>query len=126
MSNVELRPTDEAARLRELLSLELLDTPREERFDRLTRLATNVFDVPIALISLIDEDRQWIKSETGIEITEIPRKHSFCAGTIVGGGVNVVPDALADARYADHPLVTGEAHVRFYAGYPLRGPTGHH
>lgn len=126
MASVDFQPADETARLRELLSLELLDTPREERFDRLTTLATHVFGVPIALISLIDDDRQWIKSGTGVEIVEIPRHHSFCGHTIAGAGLLVVNDAAEDPEFADHPLVTGEAHVRFYAGYPLLGPTGQH
>jgi ribonuclease BN (tRNA processing enzyme)/DNA-binding response OmpR family regulator len=117
-------PADEADRLSALRSLELLDTPREERFDRLTRLASRLLDVPIALISLVDSDRQWFKAAHGMEASMTPRERSFCAHAILEPDGLVVADAHLDARFADNPLVTGESHIRFYAGQPLRAPDG--
>ncbi|HEX5360953.1 MAG TPA: sensor domain-containing diguanylate cyclase [Fluviicoccus sp.] len=117
-------PPDEAFRLRTLTSLSILDTPPEERFDRLTRLAQRLFDVPIALVSLIDSNRQWFKSCQGLDVRETPRDVSFCAHAILGNDLLVVPDAAADARFADNPLVTGEPFIRFYAGCPLKAPNG--
>ncbi len=110
---------NEHLRLRALRHLGVLDTEPEERFDRLTRLAAALFDVPIALVSLVDADRQWFKSCHGLGMRETPRETSFCAHVILGGDVMVVPDALLDSRFADNPLVTGEPRVRFYAGCPL-------
>jgi diguanylate cyclase (GGDEF)-like protein/PAS domain S-box-containing protein len=118
-------PVDEEARLAELRSLEILDTDREERFDRLTRLASRLFGTPIALISLVDADRQWFKSAVGLDERETSRDVSFCAHAIVGRDGFVVPDTATDARFADNPLVTGEPHIRFYAGQPITGPEGH-
>ena len=117
-------PPDEAFRLRTLTSLSILDTPAEERFDRLTRLAQRLFNVPIALVSLIDSNRQWFKSCQGLDVRETPRDVSFCAHAILGNDLLVVPDAAADARFADNPLVTGEPFIRFYAGCPLKAPNG--
>ncbi len=102
-----------------LHSLNVLDTAPEERFDRLTRLARRLFDVPIALVSLVDERRQWFKSHDGLDATETPRDVSFCGHAILGNDVFLIPDAKADERFADNPLVTGEPFVRFYAGCPL-------
>jgi len=113
-------PLDEAARLNALRSLDILDTDAEDRFDRVTRLARRLFRVPIALVSLVDADRQWFKSRQGLDATETPRDVSFCGHAILGDGAFVVEDARADARFADNPLVTGDPHVRFYAGQPLR------
>ncbi len=112
-------PADEAQRLAALRRLEVLDTPAEERFDRLTRLARKLFDVPIALVSLVDGDRQWFKSKQGLEVCETPRGVSFCGHAILSHEVLYVPDALGDPRFADSPLVTGDPHIRFYAGAPL-------
>jgi len=112
-------PIDEFQRLEALRSLRVLDTPAEERFDRLTRLARRLFNVPQALVSLVDEDRQWFKSHSGTEVTETPRDVSFCGHAILGDEVFVVTDALRDPRFADNPLVTGEPGIRFYAGCPL-------
>lgn len=117
-------PHDEESRLRALRSLNILDTPAEERFDRLTRLAKRIFDVPIAIISLIDADRQWFKSQIGLDAHEMPREISFCGHTILGNDTFVVNDATKDERFADNPLVTTDPHIRFYAGCPLRHVDG--
>ena len=117
------RPPDESARLRALHEAGLLDTPPEERFDRLTRLARRVFDVPMALVTLVDAERQWFKSRAGVDIAETPREAAFCAYAIHGDDPFVVPDARLDARFADNPIVAGEPRMRFYAGHPVRiGP----
>lgn len=117
-------PENESQRLRSLRALDLLDTPPEERFDRLTRVARRLFDTPIALMSLVDADRQWFKSRPGLDFPQTPREHSFCAHAILGEGVFVVPDALADDRFRDNPLVTTFPEIRFYAGCPVRAPDG--
>jgi diguanylate cyclase (GGDEF)-like protein len=115
---------NEDARLRALHELGLLDTPPEERFDRLTRLASRLFDTPIALVSFIDSDRQWFKSRTGWELSETSREASFCAHAIVDDDVMVVSDAAADERFRDNPLVVGSPNIRFYAGCPVKAPDG--
>jgi GAF domain-containing protein len=112
-------PADEAERLTALHALNLLDTPDEERFDRITRLVARLLDVPISLITLVDADRQWAKSVYGFSQREAPRNVSFCAHAILESRMMVVPDTRTDPRFADNPLVTGEPHVRFYAGQPL-------
>lgn len=117
-------PDNEAERLQALLATGLLDSPREERFDRITRLAAALFRVPVALVSLIDSNRQWFKSCVGIDATETSREISFCAHAVADGGMLVIPDALQDRRFADNPAVTGGMHVRFYAGAPLRLAAG--
>ncbi len=117
-------PQDEAQRLKVLRSLDILDTPSEERFDRLTRIANRLFDVPIALVSLVDEDRQWFKSAVGLEATETPRDISFCGHAILGDDIFVVNDALSDKRFADNPLVLDNPNIRFYAGCPLTALNG--
>lgn len=119
-----LIPPDEALRLEALRSLCLLDTPAEERFDRITRSVAHLFKVPIALVSLVDANRQWFKSRQGLAAPETPREVSFCAHAIHGDEVFVVEDAALDSRFVDNPLVTGEPRIRFYAGVPLRGPGG--
>ena len=120
------RPANEPDRLQALRQLLILDTPPEERFDRLTAFAAQEFDVPTALLSLIDDDRQWFKSRVGLEATETPRDISFCGHAIMKNDLFVVEDASSDPRFADNPLVTGEPHIRFYAGAPLSAPSGHH
>src|SRR5262245_34946922 len=105
-------PPDEERRLAALHQLGLLDTPPEERFDRLTRLAAALFDVPIVLVSLVDHDRQWFKSHYGIEEDEVPRELSLCAHTILRHEVMLVPDALLDPRFAENPLVTSAPRMR--------------
>ena len=118
-------PADEAARLEALRALEVLDTLPEERFDRLTRIARAVFGVPTALVSLVDEDRQWFKSRQGLDAEQTPRNVSFCGHAILGEQPFVVANALEDQRFADSPLVTGAPDIRFYAGVPLRSLDGH-
>ncbi len=113
-------PQDEATRIETLRALSILDTAPEERFDRLTRLAKRLFDVPMALVSLVDADRQWFKSCIGLEATETARDISFCGHAILGDEPLVVANALLDPRFADNPLVTGPPNIRFYAGCPLR------
>jgi len=119
------RPDNEAARLGELRSYRVLDTPPEQAFDDITALAARVCRRPMALISLIDTDRQWFKSRHGLDLTETPRDVAFCAHAILNPHrVMVVPDALRDARFTDNPLVTRLPHVRSYAGAPLVSPGG--
>ena len=113
------KPQNETARLATLRTLRILDTPPEERFDRLTRLARRLFDVPIALVSLIDENRQWFKSCAGLGVRETSRDVSFCGHAILHDDVFTIPDARADIRFHDNPLVTGDPGIRFYAGQPL-------
>jgi phosphoribosyl 1,2-cyclic phosphodiesterase/DNA-binding response OmpR family regulator len=112
-------PPDEEQRLATLHSLGILDTPEEQRFDRLTRLAAAILRVPVALVSLVDRERQWFKSAHGVEVRQTPRETSFCAHAVAARELLVVPDALADHRFADSPQVSGRTRVRFYAGCPL-------
>jgi phosphoribosyl 1,2-cyclic phosphodiesterase len=119
------RPEDEESRLAALRRLQLLDTEPEERFDRLARLAAGVLQAPISLVTLVDDERQWFKSRVGTLMEETSRDASFCAHAILGDEAMIVPDALADARFADNPIVVGPPHVRFYAGCPLTLPDGH-
>lgn len=118
-------PQNEIDRLRNLKSLDILDTPAEERFDRLTRLASGLFDVPIALVSLVDANRQWFKSSFGLTAREMPRVISFCGHAILEDDVFVVNDAATDGRFADNPLVTRKPKIKFYAGCPLTSPDGY-
>lgn len=117
-------PENEAERLRALRALGILDTDPEERFDRLTRLARRLFGVPIALVSLVEDDRQWFKSCVGLDAEETPRDQSFCAHAILREGVMIVPDATQDERFSANPLVTHDPEIRFYAGCPVQGPDG--
>lgn len=118
-------PSVEQARLQALDSLRVLDTPPESPLDDLTRLAAAICGTPIALISLVDAHRQWFKSRVGLTVSETPREVAFCAHAIREDGVFLVEDATADPRFASNPLVTGEPHVRFYAGAPLKTSDGH-
>ena len=115
---------NETHRLATLRELHILDTPPEERFDRLTRLARHLFNVDVAQVSLVDEDRQWFKSSAGSLATQTPREVSFCAHAIASASPLVVPDARLDPRFHDNPFVTGKPFVRFYAGSPLSMPDG--
>jgi diguanylate cyclase (GGDEF)-like protein len=107
-----------------LKSLNVLDTPAEERFDRVTRMAKRMFRVPIALVSIVDEDRQWFKSVQGLDACQTPRNISFCGHAILGEDIFLIQNAQEDPRFADNPLVAGPPNIRFYAGCPLRAPDG--
>jgi light-regulated signal transduction histidine kinase (bacteriophytochrome) len=117
-------PNDEVARLEALRQYHILDTDLEAAFDDLTRLAAHVCGTPIALVSLIDDCRQWFKSKVGLDATEIPRDIAFCAHAILQSDVLIVADTLADQRFATNPLVTADPFIRFYAGVPLIPPQG--
>lgn len=120
-----LLPPDEAARLSALHATGLLDSPADAAFDDLVELVRQVFNVPVALVSLVDERRHWFKAAAGVDIRELPRDaNSFCARAIAGSGPLVVPDAFADLHFAGNPLVCGATAVRFYAGIPLRPVDG--
>ncbi|MBT5104784.1 MAG: sensor domain-containing diguanylate cyclase [Porticoccaceae bacterium] len=123
MKTPEIHP-NEVARLQTLRSFDILDTPQEERFDRLTRMARRLFDVPIALVSLVDKDRQWFKSRIGLPVSETPRDISFCGHSILGEEVFIIPYASSDERFQDNPLVIDKPNIRFYAGCPLRALNG--
>ena len=112
-------------RVRALRDLRLLDTPPEERFDRVVRFAAQEFGCPIALVSLVDATRQWFKAKVGLDACETDRDVSFCGHAIVRDELFVVEDASSDERFAGNPLVTGGPRIRFYAGAPLRLPNGH-
>ena len=112
-------PFDENERIALLHALDLLDTPAEPSFDRITRLVARTLRVPIALVSLVDSDRQWFKSRVGLNVLETPRDYAFCAHTILQKGPMVVGDATTDDRFTDNPLVTGDPSIRFYAGVPI-------
>jgi len=118
-------PDNEAQRLQALESYRVLDTPPEKGFDDLTVIAADALDVPIALVSLVDADRQWFKSRYGFDVLETPRDVSFCGHVVAEEKVLVVEDARRDVRFSDNPLVTGEPFVRFYAGCPVRTDDGH-
>ncbi|MGQ9369414.1 GAF domain-containing protein [Azospirillum sp. ST 5-10] len=113
---------DEPARLAALHGLRVLDTVCEETFDRLTRWAVEAFRVPIALVSLVDADRQWFKSACNLGVPETPRDVAFCNHTILSRRPTVVEDAVSDPRFRDNPLVLGDPHIRFYAGAPIITP----
>ena len=119
-------PDDEKKRLATLRSYGVLDTPPEALFDHITMLARTLFCVPVALVSLVDEDRQWFKSRCGdLEQNETPRAMAFCAYTVARKSLFVVQDARKDDRFRNNPLVAGEPGVRFYAGAPLTTPDGY-
>lgn len=114
-----LTSQNEEQQLASLHGLGILDTPPEERFDRITRLAASIFNTPMASISLVDRDRQWFKSSYGLDAVELSRETSFCSHAVAARDVLVVPDAFQDPRFSDNPLVTGSPRIRFYAGCPI-------
>ena len=118
-------PTNEAARLAALNAYAILDTANEGAFDDITRIAALVCGTPIAVVNFIDAERQWFKSEIGLGVRETPLDPSICAHAILQDDLFVVPDTRLDARFQGNPLVTGDPHLRFYAGAPLRTPDGH-
>jgi GAF domain-containing protein len=118
-------PQNESKRLKVLWQYEVLDTVPEEVFDDLTELAARICEAPIALISLVDEKRQWFKSKVGVTVSETSRDLSFCAYAITQSDLFIVPDATQDKRFANNPLVTSDPKIRFYAGAPLITPDGH-
>jgi len=118
-------PQNEARRLKVLWQYEVLDTVPEEVFDNLAELAGAICEAPIALISLVDENRQWFKARIGTDMRETTRDISFCAHAILQPGLFIVSDAAKDERFQNNPLVTGPSHIRFYAGAPLISPDGH-
>lgn len=117
-------PENESERLHELNTYQLLDTAPDEAFDELADLAAEICDVPVALISLVDENRQWFKAKVGLEVEETARSVSFCAHAILQPSLFTVNDTLLDDRFRDNPLVTGEPNIRFYSGVPLFSPGG--
>ena len=118
------RPIDEAVRQKALESLNILDTAPEERLDLITRMAQELFGVETCAISLIDNDRQWFKSRIGLAVEETSRSVAFCDHTIRQYDTMVIPDAHVDSRFQTNPLVTGDPHIRFYAGYPIEVANG--
>ncbi len=116
---------DELERLESLKELHILDTPIDDSFERITRLVKTVFNTPIVAISLVDEKRQWFKSQQVLDVCETSRAISFCGHAILNDGLFVVKDASQDVRFSDNPLVVGEPHIRFYASHPLKSLKGH-
>ncbi|MBB5185936.1 diguanylate cyclase (GGDEF)-like protein [Zhongshania antarctica] len=117
-------PKNEKSRLAALSALNILDTPPEDRFDRLTQMTKQILNVPVAVISLVDENRQWFKSCIGLDVSETPRDISFCGHAINGDDLFIIPDASQDERFADNPLVENDPKIRFYAGCPLKALDG--
>jgi GAF domain-containing protein len=118
-------PADEAQRMAGLTALNILDTPREPRFDHIADLAAAVFEVPRVFITLVDSDRMWFKATSGVgDLESAPRDVGFCSHTILEPEALVIPDAAADERFSDNPFVTGEFNLGFYAGVPIRGSNG--
>jgi signal transduction histidine kinase len=117
-------PVNENLRLADLYQYDILDTPEEEEFDHLVKLASRICNAPISLISLLDAERQWFKARVGMDEPETPRDISFCSHGILNGNIFIVPDATNDARFTNNPLVTGSKGIRFYAGVPLTSQAG--
>jgi GAF domain-containing protein len=115
----------EAARIAALNRYAILDSEPEESFDDLVTLAAHICQTPIAMLSLVDDHRQWFKSKVGVQVRETPRDSSICAHAIKQGDLFIIPDTLKDERFRENPLVTGEPHIRFYAGTPLVNEDGY-
>ena len=122
--NSEAVGANEINRLVDLRLYNILDTSAEKAFDDLTRIASAIFETPICLVSLIDEDRQWFKSRQGLDATETPRAHAFCAHAIKSDDIMIVEDASLDERFRSNPLVLESPNIRFYAGAPLKVESG--
>ncbi len=118
-------PFDEELRIAELYKYELLDTVYEKEFDEIVQLASKICNVPIALITLIDRNRQWFKANVGLDVSETSRSISFCGHAILQEGIFEIRDAIKDNRFSDNPLVKDYPHLRFYAGMPLVSPRGY-
>ncbi len=118
-------PANETERLRALRTLNLLDTQDEERFDRITRIAKRMFGTPMAVISLLDEKRKWLKSSVGVDVREVPREYAMCGHTILGDSMLIIHDTWQDARFANNPIVVNKPNIRFYAGCPLKTVDGY-
>lgn len=118
-------PPTEHERLEALRAYGVLDSTPEQAFNELTELASHICDAPIALITLVDETRQWFKARVGMAVSETPREHAFCAHAILADTTLIVPDATEDERFSDNPLVRSDPNIRFYAGAPLRTPEGY-
>jgi len=115
-------PKDDDERLATLHAMKILDTPPEERFDRITRVATKLFKTPISTITLVDSDREWFKSVCGLDQEEGDRAISFCGHAMLADDIFIIPDTLKDERFKDNPMVVGPPYIRFYAGVPILGP----
>jgi GAF domain-containing protein len=118
-------PTTEAARVAALDRYAILDSEPEQSFDDLVILAAHICQVPMAMLSLVDDHRQWFKSKVGVQVCETPKEASICAQAIQQNDLFIVPDTLQDSRFRDNPFVTGEPHIRFYAGAPLINDDGY-
>ncbi|KZZ49271.1 hypothetical protein A3758_31650, partial [Oleiphilus sp. HI0118] len=119
------KPENERDRIADLHSLNILDTPADKWFEAITSVAKQLFNVPIVAVSLVDENRQWFKSIQGLEVHETGRDESFCGHAILRDDLLYIPDTLRDPVFADNPLVTGEPHIRFYAGCPIVSANGY-
>jgi GAF domain-containing protein len=119
------QPANELDRVQELSSCRLLERPKQKSLALLTELATNVFSVPVALVSLIDAETQWMRAIHGADVTQMPRSTSFCTYVLMQDDPLIVLDATDDPRFASNPLVLGQPRIRFYAGAPIMGPGGH-
>jgi len=112
-------PSNESKRVEALRRYQVLDTPSEQSFDDFAFLASHICGTPIAMVTFVDADRQWFKAKVGLETSETPREHAFCAHTIMTDKIMIVEDAKTDSRFVDNPLVTSAPKIRFYAGAPL-------
>lgn len=118
-------PGNEPQRLAALRDYGILDTAVERAFDEICTLSAFICGVPMSFVSLVDKNRQWFKAKLGVEATETPRDIAFCAHTVLSTEPNIIADATRDPRFAESPLVTGDPHIRFYAGFPLVNPEGY-